>query len=153
MSGFREILTKSRGYAQSAKARIGTLQGASQKRNEMDKEPIDPVYEYVDKEIKSAKRELQNKITIVAENLLETSRFLARRDIEQFRMGLTQWSAKRLSKSTVPTYSKVHQFLLSHSATAKEKTRHSHDPLSVAMEFRKECEDYFKENALHPFID
>lgn len=103
--------------------------------------------------VEAAQLKLQEQITHVSDSLLVTAQFLARFDIEWIRWGLSEWSSKRLSKSTVPTYSKVRQFLLSHSATAKEKTRHSSTPLSVAMEFRKECEDYFEDNKLHPFLD
>jgi hypothetical protein len=119
----------------------------------MDKEPIDPVYEYVDKEIKLAKRELLDKITIVAQNLLETSKFLAQSEIERLRRALIEWSLNHLSKSTEPTYSRVRQFITDHSSAAIEKTMHTHDPISVADEFRKECRAFFKEHDLRAFRD
>jgi hypothetical protein len=119
----------------------------------MDSEPIDPVYKYVDDKIKLSKRELQKQIKTIADNQLKIAQFLARTDIETTRRRLTEWSLKRLSKSTDPSYSKMRQFLSTHSATTKEKVLHSSDPISVAKEFRKECDDYFKENKLHPFVD
>jgi hypothetical protein len=152
MSGFPTTLTRSLKFAQSAKARTGTHRGASRKGNRMAKESIDPVYEYIDEKIKLAKRDLQKELKTAAKNQLVIAQFVARTDIETIRRRLTEWSLKRLSK-TDPRYSKIRQYLLNHSATAKEKALHSSDPISIARGFRKECEDYFKENKLHPFMD
>ena len=153
INGFLTTSTKSRKSARSVKARTGTRRGASQKRHSMDKESIDPVYEYIDDKIKLAKRDLRKQIKTIADNQLKIAQYLARTDIETIRRRLAEWSLKRLSKSSDPPYSKIRQFLSTHSATAKEKALHSSDPISIAKGFRKECDDYFRENKLHPFID
>ena len=96
----------------------------------MDKEPIDPVYEYVDKKVTDVQNALEK-------SLLDTQRHIAAYIITT-TTGETIASLRKLKSREADEF--IDQLIASASAV-KTKAATSKNPLTIAERWHRECYD------------
>jgi len=96
----------------------------------MEQENLDPMYEYVDKEIANVKRSFE-------QSLLETQR-----NVAAFIITSTTENILSIAKEKKPQlYKRYSPQIYASAGTAKANSKTSHKPLDVAADFHTRCYD------------
>ncbi|MFC2022694.1 hypothetical protein ACFLTL_00825 [Chloroflexota bacterium] len=113
----------------------------------MEKENVDPVYVYVDHEIKLLKTELRREL-----KKLKTTHAATANEHTQALFKLQQFVAEIKIDSLVPhiraiidssnftTEVEIHNQLIIDASSAKSKIEHSEKPLDICIQFKKKWE-------------
>lgn len=96
---------------------------------------------------------LQEQITALSDNFIDSVRHLALLKIEFLRLSLIVWAHDYLDETTSPTQSLYLQKILLFSVSARSEVKLSTVPLEVAEQFREKCKKYCKEYNLKAFLD
>jgi len=85
---------------------------------------------------------LNNRIRVLEKELMETGRELASREICDLRDRIEDI----ISGKPVPSYQKMHDFLVSESLLALELVRVKDNPIAIYVDFRNRCETFFNDD-------